>query len=180
MPTTRPPIAGHHIQWIGNLANVSSTAYTARVAPTEANPTMAPIKVYDPKAAIPEFCSCCIRNIGQGAAESLRSAAAIALATATGIRERGRNSNSNSSTAIKTPDTGLPKVADMPAAAPAERRIFLSSSVVERNCPTKEPSAPPVTMIGPSAPKGHPVPMEIAVDMGLRIPTRAGIRLWYL
>ena len=87
-------------------------------------PTIAPIKVYDTRAAIPEVCSCCIGNIGQGAAVSLRSAAAVALATATGIRERGRNSNSSNSTASNTPDTGLPKVADMPAAAPAARRIF--------------------------------------------------------
>ena len=31
--------------------------------------------------------------------------------------------------------------------------------------------APPVMMIGPSAPNGPPVPMEIAEDSGLRMAT---------
>jgi hypothetical protein len=37
--------------------------------------------------------------------------------------------------------------------------------------------APPVAMIGPSAPKGPPVPMETAADRGLRNVIRAGMRL---
>src|SRR5205807_8508900 len=38
--------------------------------------------------------------------------------------------------------------------------VFRSTAVVCRSCPTSEPTAPPVAMIGPSAPKGPPVPME--------------------
>jgi hypothetical protein len=52
-----------------------------------------------------------------------------------------------------------------------------SVAVVFQICPSSEPSAPPVAMIGPSAPNGPPVPMEIAADIGLRNVTRAGMRL---
>ncbi len=40
-----------------------------------------------------------------------------------------------------------------------------------------EPSAPPVTMIGPSAPNGPAVPMLIAADNGLATAVRGWIRL---
>ena len=43
-----------------------------------------------------------------------------------------------------------------------------------RTCPTSEPSAPPVAMIGPSAPKGPPVPMAMAAESGLRNVMRGG------
>src|SRR5690606_3678206 len=46
-----------------------------------------------------------------------------------------------------------------------------------RSCPSSDPSAPPVAMIGPSAPNGPPVPIDTAADSGLRNVTRAGIRL---
>ena len=65
----------------------------------------------------------------------------------------------------------------MPAAAPAASRIFRSSALMRTTCPTSEPSAPPVAMIGPSAPNGPPVPMATAAESGLRTITRAGIRL---
>ena len=38
--------------------------------------------------------------------------------------------------------------------------------------PSSEPSAPPVTMIGPSAPNGPPVPMATAADSGLATAVR--------
>ena len=39
------------------------------------------------------------------------------------------------------------------------------------NWANSEPNAPPVMMIGPSAPNGPPVPMEIAEDSGFSIAT---------
>ena len=75
--------------------------------------------------------------------------------------ERGRNSNSSSSIASSTADTGLPNVAAMPAAAPAASSVLRSAAVVRMTCPISEPSAPPVAMIGPSAPNGPPVPIAI-------------------
>ncbi len=74
-------------------------------------------------------------------------------------------------------DTGLPNVADMPAAAPAASRVLRSSAVVSTSCPTSEPSAPPVAMMGPSAPNGPPVPMAMAAESGFRNVIRAGMRL---
>ena len=107
----------------------------------------------------------------------MRVAVAAAEASATGMIERGRYSKSSSSTASSTAETGLPKVAVMPAAAPAASSVLRSSAVTWKACPTIEPSAPPVAMIGPSAPKGPPVPIAIAAEMGLRNITRGGIRL---
>ena len=43
--------------------------------------------------------------------------------------------------------------------------------------PSSEPSAPPVTMIGPSAPNGPPVPIATAADSGLATAVRGAIRL---
>ncbi len=70
--------------------------------------------------------------------------------------------------ASSTADTGLPKVAAMPAAAPAASSVLRSIAVVSIICPISEPNAPPVAMIGPSAPKGPPVPMAMAALSGLR------------
>ena len=66
----------------------------------------------------------------------------------------------------------------MPAAAPAASSVRRSIAVIATPCPTSDPTAPPVAMIGPSAPNGPPVPMAIAADSGLSQATRAGIRLW--
>ena len=95
-------------------------------------------------------------------------AAPVMQANATGIIERGENSNNNNSMAKKTAAMGLPKIADIPAVAPAASRIFLSLSVILSNWPNVEPNAPPVAMMGPSAPNGPPVPIEMAEDSGLR------------
>ncbi len=43
--------------------------------------------------------------------------------------------------------------------------------------PSSEPIEPPVTMIGPSAPKGAPLPMAIAAESGLAIAVRGATRL---
>src|SRR5437016_7149454 len=65
---------------------------------------------------------------------------------------RGFHSKSRSSTASSTAATGEAKVADMPAAAPATRSVFRSAAVSSKNWATRDPKAPPVMMIGPSAP----------------------------
>ena len=56
----------------------------------------------------------------------------------------------------------------MPAAAPAASSVLRSLAVTLSSWPTSEPSAPPVAMMGPSAPNGPPVPMATAADSGLR------------
>ena len=84
---------------------------------------------------------------------------------------RGFHSKSRSSTARRTAATGAAKVADIPAAAPATSSVLRSALVRWKNCAITDPNAPPVMMIGPSAPKGPPEPMEIAADSGFRIAT---------
>ena len=44
-------------------------------------------------------------------------------------------------------------------------------------CPASDPSAPPVTMIGLSAPNGPPVPIATAADAGFAIAARGEMRL---
>ncbi len=103
---------------------------------------------------------------------------AVTAAKATGMVERGRYSKRSSSIARSTAATGVPNVADIPAAAPAARSVFLSSAVTATTWPSSEPSAPPVAMIGPSAPKGPPVPMATAAESGFHSTRRPGMRLW--
>lgn len=106
-----------------------------------------------------------------------RSAVATTHAAITGIRLRGFHSNSSSSTASKTAAIGVPNMAVMPAAAPATSRVFRSAALRRKHCANSEPIAPPVMMIGPSAPKGPPLPIEMAEDSGLRTATLGAIRL---
>ena len=94
---------------------------------------------------------------------------AATLASATGIRLRGFHSNSSNSTASSTAATGEAKVADMPAAAPATSSVLRSVALSRNNCAIMEPNAPPVMMMGPSAPNGPPEPMEMALERGLRM-----------
>ena len=65
----------------------------------------------------------------------------------------------------------------MPAAAPATSRQRRSAAVRCSSCPITLPTAPPVTMIGPSAPNGPPVPMLTALEIGLSTASRGSIRL---
>ncbi len=116
-------------------------------------------------------------KVGAGPWRTIRAPAATLAASATGTSDLARYSNSSSSTARSTADTGLPKMAAMPAAAPDARRTFLSSAVVRSVWPSIEPSAPPVAMIGPSAPNGPPVPMATAADNGFRKVTLGEILL---
>jgi hypothetical protein len=65
----------------------------------------------------------------------------------------------------------------MPAAAPATSSVLRSTLVRWKNWAIIDPTAPPVMMIGPSAPNGPPLPMEMADDSGFRIARRGGTRL---
>ena len=85
--------------------------------------------------------------------KQMHSAAPVTQANATGIIERGENSNNNNSIANKTAAIGVPNIAAMPAVAPAANITFLSLGVIFIICPATEPNAPPVAIIGPSAPK---------------------------
>ena len=64
-----------------------------------------------------------------------------------------------------------------PAAAPAASRILRSDGETRMTCPSSDPSAPPVTMIGPSAPNGAPVPIAIAAETGFATAVRGAMRL---
>ncbi len=101
----------------------------------------------------------------------------MALASATGTKLRGFHSNKSSSTASRVAASGEANVADIPAAAPATSRVFRSAEVSVKSWATSDPNAPPVMMIGPSAPKGPPEPMEIADDSGLSTATLGSTRL---
>jgi hypothetical protein len=97
------------------------------------------------------------------------------VASATGISERGRSSNNSSSTASTSEATGAPNTAAIPAAAPAASSTLRSFAVTRSSWPISEPMAPPVEMIGPSAPNGPPVPIANAEDTGLSQVMRAGM-----
>ncbi len=100
------------------------------------------------------------------------------VATTSGTNARVENSNSSSSIASTTAASGAPNVAAMPAAAPHASRILRSLADTCSTWPSSEPRAPPVTMIGPSAPNGPPVPMATAADSGLATAVRGATRLW--
>ena len=71
-----------------------------------------------------------LAEVGAEQRRLARYAPATALATATGIKLRGFHSNSSSSTASSTAAIGVPKVADMPPAAPATSSVFRSEAVM--------------------------------------------------
>ena len=106
-----------------------------------------------------------------------RTIAAVIAAAATGMKLRGVHSKRSSSTAIIIAAMGVPNTVVMPAAAPATSNVLRSPSVTGSACPMSEPMAPPVMMIGPSAPNGPPVPIEIAEDRGFRMATLTSSRL---
>lgn len=103
---------------------------------------------------------------------------AIAQARATGSKLRGRSSNRSSSTASNTAAIGVPKTAVIPATAPATSNVFRSPALTCTCCAMSEPMAPPVMIIGPSAPKGPPLPIAIADDNGFNTATFAVILLF--
>ncbi len=100
---------------------------------------------------------------------SIRSPSAVAAASAIRVIDRGLNSNASSSTPNSVAATGVPNTALIPAEAPATSRLRRWTAVRWNSWPTIDPTAPPVRMIGPSAPNGPPVPMLIALEIGFRI-----------
>ncbi len=116
-------------------------------------------------------------NSGPAPSRWRRIAAPAIDASATGIKLRGFSSNSRSSTASSMAAIGAENVADMPAAAPATSSVFRSAAVRWRSWARIDPNAPPVMMIGPSAPNGPPEPIEIADEIGFNSATRGWIRL---
>ncbi len=128
--TPIPPSAGHHIQWTGKRSNQSSKAYIMRLMPAAMRPTTAPSNrdsiANGIRSTLPILG---MGKSGPGPIRNPRRIAAVALAMATGTRLRGRNSKSRSSTARRSAANGVAKVADIPAAAPATRRVVRSASV---------------------------------------------------
>ncbi len=116
-------------------------------------------------------------KIGPAPSSGTRTAPATAAAAATGMKLRGFHSNSSSSTASSTAASGVAKMAAMPPAAPATSSVFRSEADRWNAWAKSEPNAPPVMMIGPSAPNGPPLPIEIADESGLSSATLALIRL---
>ena len=102
----------------------------------------------------------------------MRKPSAVAAARPMRTIERGLNSKANSSTPNRVAATGVPNTALMPAAAPATSSARRWAAVRWKSWPTMEPTAPPVKMIGPSAPKGPPVPMLMALEIGFRMARR--------
>ena len=98
-------------------------------------------------------------------------------AATTGMKLRGCHSNSNSSTASSSEASGALKGAAIPAAAPATSSVLRSSADMCSVWASSEPTAPPVMMIGPSAPKGPLLPMLIAAEMGFSMATLGSTRL---
>ena len=93
------------------------------------------------------------------------------------MKLRGFHSKRRSSTARIEAATGEAKMADIPAAAPATRSVLRSADERWKSWAKSEPNAPPVMMIGPSAPKGPPVPIETAEETGFNTATFASRRL---
>ncbi len=97
--------------------------------------------------------------------------APTAEAIPTGTNDFTLNSNKISSTTSSTAEIGVPNVAAMPAAAPDASSNLLSDPVTLTSCPINDPKAPPVWMIGPSAPNGCPEPIVNEAESAFNIPT---------
>ena len=87
---------------------------------------------------------------------------AVPVASATGRKVRALNSGIISSIANITPPIGVLKVAAMPAPAPAATSVMRCHGAMRTICPSVEPSAEPIWMIGPSRPTAAPVPIDSA------------------
>ena len=173
------PIAGHHIQWIGSvlepvLDRVDDPRDVRRDDPDDATGEGRDDRRSRRSAAGTSG----IANTGDIAVEDHAQEPRRPRLRARPARSSARlYSNSNSSIASSIAAIGVPKIAVMPAAAPAASSVLRSAAVTWISWPSAEPSAPPVAMIGPSAPNGPPVPIAIAADVGLRNVIFSGIRL---
>jgi len=61
-----------------------------------------------------------------------------------------------------TPPMGVLKVDAIPAPAPAATSAIRCPTGMRMTCPSVEPSAEPIWMIGPSRPTDEPVPIAMA------------------
>ena len=94
-----------------------------------------------------------------------------------GTMVRGFHSKTSSSTPNKAAATGVPNTAAIPAHAPATSKVRRSMAAKWKSWATIDPMAPPLKMMGPSAPKGPPVPMLTALEMGLSTARRVSTLL---
>ena len=85
---------------------------------------------------------------------------AVPVASATGRNVRALSSGIISSMANITPPIGVLKVAAMPAPAPAATSVMRCHGAMLMICPSVEPIAEPIWMIGPSRPTAAPVPID--------------------
>ena len=81
---------------------------------------------------------------------------------ATGMNVAMLNSGSISSIANITPPIGVLKVAAIPAPAPAATSTMRWAAGIRSSCPSVEPMAEPIWMIGPSRPTDEPLPIAKA------------------
>src|SRR3569833_2063312 len=177
MPTTRPPNAGHHIQCTRRREKKSSTKYNMRVIEADTAPLTSPATTHD-NIAIQPGSGVSRGNSGPEPAHSGRRKPAIAQANPTGNRLRGRSSNKSSSTANNTAARGVPNTAVIPAQAPATSSALRSAAVRWNAWARSDAAAPPVMMIGPSAPNGPPLPITMPDDRGFSMATLGD--LWFL
>src|SRR6185312_5089851 len=110
-------------------------------------------------------------NSGPDPTSSGRHASEMSTAVATGTKLRGFHSNNNSSTASMIEANGVPKMPVIPAHAPATSNVLRSAALNRKSWANSEPIAPPVMMIGPSAPNGPPLPIDTADDNGFNSAT---------
>ena len=87
---------------------------------------------------------------------------AVPVASATGRKVRALNSGIINSMANITPPIGVLKVAAMPAPAPAATSVMRCHGAMRIICPSVEPMAEPIWIIGPSRPTAAPVPIDSA------------------
>ena len=125
-----PPIAGHHIQWIGSRRRCPRRQYTSAVAAIASSPPTTPATMHSSRTPASR-CRCaatCAGNSGPVPEQRTAHDGWRATAATTGTKLRGRHSNSSSSTASITAASGVLKVAAMPAAAPATSSVLRSSA----------------------------------------------------
>ena len=87
---------------------------------------------------------------------------AVPVAIATGRNVSTLTSGIISSMANMTPPIGVLKVDAMPAPAPAATSAMRCPAGMRMICPSVEPSAEPIWMIGPSRPTDEPLPIAMA------------------
>ena len=171
------PITGCQNSRTGRRRYPRSTNERPRTITTASSPQATPSTAYSGSLSRPANEWAGTENSGPAPNSATCMPAAMLEATTRGMNARVVNSNSSSSMASTTEARGAPNVAAIPAAAPLASRIFRSAGETDSTWPISEPSAPPVTMIGPSAPNGPPVPMAMAADRGLAIAVRGWMRL---